>query len=51
MEVQVVKQLKCKRCGHEWSNRKTTVRVCPHCHSPYFDKERENKTVQKEVSS
>lgn len=30
----------CKRCGHNWVPRKPTIRVCPKCLSPYFDKER-----------
>jgi predicted Zn-ribbon and HTH transcriptional regulator len=38
MKIQIKKQLKCKRCGYEWNPRKTDVRVCPKCHSPYWDK-------------
>lgn len=30
-------RITCKRCGHEWTPRKEEVRVCPKCHSVYFD--------------
>lgn len=33
-------ELECKRCNHKWIPRKTQVRVCPKCHSPYWDKAR-----------
>jgi len=46
MKVKIQKQLKCKRCDYEWNPRKTEVRVCPNCHSPYWDKE---KNTQKEA--
>ena len=36
-------KLFCKRCGYEWVPKKEEVRVCPKCHSPYFDKERKVK--------
>lgn len=39
MKVKVKKQLKCKRCKHEWNPRQEEVRVCPRCHSPYWDKD------------
>lgn len=39
MQVKIKYQLKCKRCRHEWNPRKPDVRVCPHCHSPYWDKD------------
>lgn len=31
-------QIQCQRCSHRWVPRKAEVRVCPHCHSPYWDK-------------
>lgn len=30
--------LKCRRCLHKWVPRTSEVRVCPRCHSPYWDK-------------
>lgn len=30
--------LKCRRCLHKWVPRTAEVRVCPRCHSPYWDK-------------
>lgn len=30
----------CKRCGHNWISRVAMPRQCPHCKSPYWDKER-----------
>lgn len=46
MQVGVIK-IKCKRCGHEWSPRKTEIRMCPKCKSPYFDKAKELKGMIK----
>ena len=43
MKVEIIKQLKCSRCNHGWNPRKMEVRVCPRCHSPYWDKERRGK--------
>lgn len=33
--------LHCKRCGHNWLPRNYTEepKVCPHCGSPYWNKE------------
>lgn len=39
MEIAVV-QLRCKRCNHMWHPRKSEVRICPKCKSPYWDKEK-----------
>lgn len=34
----------CERCGHKWVPRlKENPRVCPKCHSPYWDKPRNKK--------
>jgi rubrerythrin len=34
-----VQAYKCLRCGHTWIPRKKErPRVCPKCHSPYWDK-------------
>ena len=30
----------CRRCGHSWVPRKSDVRRCPGCGSPYWDKKR-----------
>ncbi len=39
MKVQLFK-VKCKRCGYEWTPRKDDVRVCPKCHSAWWDTEK-----------
>ena len=33
-----ISRLKCERCRHKWSPRKTEVIICPKCKSPYWDK-------------
>jgi len=43
MKVKIEKQLKCKRCGYEWNPRKPDVRVCPQCHSPWWDRRKSEK--------
>ncbi|MBT9164868.1 MAG: hypothetical protein DDT23_00879 [candidate division WS2 bacterium] len=42
-----LKQLLCKRCLHEWLPRKTEVRTCPKCRSPYWDRKKERPYVRK----
>jgi len=44
MIVGMLKIWNCKRCLHEWANRldKKPV-ICPHCKSPYWDRERVRK--------
>ena len=37
VKVRMPKQLTCKRCGHSWNPRVKEVRVCPKCHTPYWD--------------
>jgi len=37
-----LKKLKCKRCSYRWIPRQEDVRLCPRCHSSYFDKEKKN---------
>lgn len=32
-----LRDLTCCRCSHRWIPRKVEVRVCPRCHSPYWD--------------
>jgi len=32
-----IKKINCLRCGHRWIPRKTDVRMCPKCKTPYFD--------------
>lgn len=41
--VKLPPKLKCLRCGHEWHPRRTTVRRCPGCGSPYWDTPREKQ--------
>ena len=37
----LVDGFQCERCGHKWAPRsKENPRVCPKCHSPYWDKPR-----------
>ena len=38
-----INQVECKRCGHQWTPRRPVIRVCPKCHSPYFDVPKRNK--------
>ena len=40
--------LDCLRCGHNWVPKKTEVRLCPKCKSPYWDKPRK---ITKQVAS
>jgi Zn finger protein HypA/HybF involved in hydrogenase expression len=37
MKIKIKKQLKCKRCGHEWNPRTDEVFSCPKCHSPKWN--------------
>ena len=40
----LVEGFKCERCSHEWIPRmKENPRVCPKCHSPYWDKPKNSK--------
>lgn len=34
--------LNCKRCEHIWIPRIIETKVCPKCHSPYWNIERSN---------
>jgi len=36
-------KLKCEKCGFIWHPRKEDVRVCPKCHSPWWDQEKKEK--------
>lgn len=39
-----VKGYRCLRCKHEWLPKgKEEPRVCPKCHSPYWNKPRKTK--------
>lgn len=48
------KTLKCLRCYHQWIRRKSEVRICPICKSPYWNRprtvlhnfERQNKRLR-----
>jgi len=34
----ILPNLKCLRCGHNWTPRQEIVGVCPKCKSAYWDK-------------
>jgi len=36
-------ELECKRCGHKWTPRKETVKICPNCKSENWDIEKEKR--------
>ena len=38
-----INQLECKRCGHKWIARKDEVMVCAKCHSPYWNRDKNEK--------
>ncbi|HIH39386.1 TPA: type II toxin-antitoxin system death-on-curing family toxin [Candidatus Woesearchaeota archaeon] len=41
----MISKLRCKRCYWEWIQRKEQLpKMCPHCKSPYWDKERRELT-------
>ncbi len=43
----MMKRYKCTRCLHSWYPRtENKPKVCPKCKSPYWDRERVNKTGQ-----
>lgn len=35
-----IKKIECLKCGHLWIPRKTEIRMCPKCKTPYFDVDR-----------
>jgi Zn finger protein HypA/HybF involved in hydrogenase expression len=37
MKVRIGQQIACLRCGKAWHARKTEVRMCPRCKTPYFN--------------
>jgi len=39
MKIEIYK-LECKRCRWKWVPRQADVRLCPHCRSPYWDRDR-----------
>lgn len=43
------KEMKCERCDHHWTSILTTglPRRCPRCHSPYWDRPRRSRPVEK----
>lgn len=50
-EQLVIRRLACLRCGHLWvPNSESKPRVCPHCHSPYWDKARLEKGRRRTVA-
>lgn len=38
----------CKRCGHEWTPRRSNPEMCPKCKSPYWHREREREVEPQE---
>jgi Zn finger protein HypA/HybF involved in hydrogenase expression len=41
-----IKKFKCLRCKREWFPRKDGIpKVCPKCHSPYWNIERKAKLM------
>lgn len=47
-----VPDVKCKRCEHKWTPRKTTKpTVCPKCNSLYWDRERTRKREAYDLAS
>lgn len=46
-----MKKLKCLRCGHEWVKRKDDVRVCPKCHSAWWNQRRDTDEDLHEVQN
>lgn len=43
-----ITRLECKRCGYSWVPKKEDVRICPKCHSPWWDVEKENENDEEE---
>ena len=40
----LVEGFQCERCGHQWAPRlKQNPTVCPKCHSPYWNRPKNNK--------
>ena len=40
-----MKKEKCLRCGHQFVKRINKPKVCPKCHSPYWNKARKVKNA------
>jgi uncharacterized OB-fold protein len=38
MVVIILPEVKCVKCGHKWTPRKSDVRLCAKCKTPYWDK-------------
>lgn len=49
-EQQKIK-IRCVRCNWAWLPRKRDVRICPHCHTIYWDipKVVKNKNIKREA--
>lgn len=45
-EIELPEGLECLRCGHKWRPRKSTIRICPKCKSPYWDRPKRDKRQQ-----
>jgi len=44
-EIQI---FKCKRCGHNWASKQEKPTICPKCKSPYWDKEKREKSEKQD---
>jgi len=49
MVIELRKQHNCNRCGYRWFSRLRTPKNCPHCKSPYWNKERVYNTGRGEL--
>jgi predicted Zn-ribbon and HTH transcriptional regulator len=39
MKLRSIKELNCKRCGHNWFPNSKEIRICPKCKSTYWNSE------------
>ena len=42
-------KINCQRCEHEWVPRKSEIKVCPKCKSPYWNIPRITKKIIKVI--
>ena len=41
-----IHELECTRCGHKWIPRKSDVRLCAKCKTPYWETPKTSKEVE-----
>jgi len=46
MKVKLTNKIICKRCGKIWLPRKSEIRMCPKCKSPWFDTSKIKKNIE-----